>query len=270
MCVCGGSPGHLPPSGMSALPGHLRLGAAAAQLLLYGVHCARAHADLALQPCDAADPEQLWTLPADTGVAGNFVHESTKKCLMPHGCNDDPETALVLDSCTPACLPQHKQAGTFIMQGHGRIVSQMKKQLVVHGGPPLALRTWMKATTPAQQWLVGPAGKPPGGAGHTLQIGKSADGKGYLPNCPADPCCLSTHYDVVPDGDDGWSLVVAVTVVSLLYICGGLHLGRKRGLCTHIHIEQARQGWGLAGPGWLGIRSLPWQVAAHHRACIFR
>lgn len=150
---------------MSALPGHLRLGAAAALLLLYGVHCARAHADLALQPCDAADPEQLWTLPADTGVAGNFVHESTKKCLMPHGCNDDPETALVLDSCTPACLPQHKQAGTFIMQGHGRIVSQMKKQLVVHGGPPLALRTWMKATTPAQQWLVGPAGKPPGGAG---------------------------------------------------------------------------------------------------------
>ena len=106
--------------------------------------------------------------------------------------------------------------------------------------------------------------------GYTLQIGKSSDGKGYLPNCPADPCCLSTHYDVVPDGDGGWSLVVAVTVVSLLYICGGLHLGRKRGLCTHIHIEQARQGWGLAGPGWLGIRSLPWQVAAHHHACIFR
>jgi hypothetical protein len=131
----------------------------------------------------------------------------------------------------------------------------MKKQLVVRGGPPLALRTWIKATTPAQQWLVGPAGKPPGGAGHTLQIGKSADGKGYLPSCPADPCCLAAHYDVVPDGDGGWSLVVAVTAVSMLYICGGLHLGRKRGLCAHIHIEQARQVWGLVQDGWAFVRS---------------
>ena len=236
---------------MSALPGGYLL---LLLLLLDGVGV-RAHADVALQPCDAVDPEQRWTLPADTGVAGNFVHESTGKCLMAYGCNDDPQTPLVLDVCAPSCLPQHKEAGTFIMQHHGRIVSQMMKQLVVHGGPPLALQTWTKATDPGQQWVVGPTGKPPGGAGHTLQIGKSTDGKGYQPHCPTDPCCLSTHYDIVPDGDEGWSLVVAVSVVSLLYICGGLHLGRRRGLRTHIHIEQSKQLWGLVQDGWAFARS---------------
>lgn len=228
---------------------HLQVVSAAAAALFGCGTGVEAHTDLALRPCDAEDPEQLWTLPA-VAVAGNFVHASTQKCLMANGCNDDPTTILVLDDCTPTCLSQQKQAGTFILQNHGRIVSQMIKQLVVHSGPPrVALRKWQKTYDPGQQWTVGPASEP-AGKGFTLQVGKSADGKGYLPLCPKDPCCLTTHYDVVPDGDGGWSLVAAIFGVILLYLCGGLYLGRKRGHRTHIHVEQSKQVWGLVRDGW--------------------
>jgi hypothetical protein len=199
------------------------------------------HVDLTMVPCNPRDEQQLWTLPTPAGEAGHVIHQSTQLCLMASGCSDDARTALVLDDCKAGCLSGHRFAGTWSVENSQSteplaIVSSMMKKLVVDassarflGDPPLCLEPIDDKTKKPftnQQWTVSPPG---GGAGHTLQAGKSADSAGgYQPDCPREPCCLSVHHDLVPDGDGGWSLIVLATLALAGYLGGGVALGKWR------------------------------------------
>ena len=59
-------------------------------------------------------------------------------------------------------------------------------------------------------------------------MGKSIDGKGYLPGCPVEPCCLSVKHDLVPDGDGGWSMITILLLALGGYLGGGVAYGKRR------------------------------------------
>jgi hypothetical protein len=185
---------------------------------------APSHVDLAMVHCDAVDPLQRWSGMAVMARAGGgkLVHESSKLCLLSDGCNDDARGRLVLDDCKAGCLSGHRFAGTWSLSNDAQapqplaIVSSMMKKLVVDassvhfpGDPPLVMMPWDAKKLTNQQWTVTSLGHhgPGGGAGRLLQVGKSIDGKGYLPGCPVEACCLSVKHDLVPDGDGGWSMI---------------------------------------------------------------
>ena len=122
-------------------------------------------------------------------------------------------------------------------------------QLVVSASasePTLTLAPWDSQSSEHQQWKTN---MPYQGGDHRLQIGPlGADGAALCESTNAG-CCLSVHTDIVPDGDGGWALTMAAVAACLVYVAGGLYIGRRRGLKTHIHIEQSRQVWGLVRDG---------------------
>jgi hypothetical protein len=223
---------------------------------------AAAHVDLALLPCDAHDETQLWSMPAKgMGHGGcQLTHQASKLCLMARGCEAAEGTPLELGDCASGCAaPSDAKAAEFTLHHPGgtkpraleigaKPAEASAEDLLVVGAsssePILTLMAWDAASPTHEEWTTA---LPYIGPGHTLQVGKGKDGSAL---CAAEPCCLGAHTDVVPDGDGGWVLIVAALAVGLVYVVGGVYLGRQRtGRITHLHIEQGRQIWGLVQDG---------------------
>jgi|EP01043_Picozoa_sp_COSAG02_P038177 hypothetical protein len=58
------------------------------------------HVDLAILPCNAADPAMLWALPP-TGKQGQIIHQASKLCLMSADCK--------VQVCLCLPFPRHTQ-----------------------------------------------------------------------------------------------------------------------------------------------------------------
>ena len=226
---------------------HMALALAAAAALMATT---LGHTDLTMLPCNAADPQMLWELPAPSlqhGKAGQIIHQPTKLCLMSAGCKvaTGIKGALVLDDCHAPCLSGHHVGQLNVDQwtvGNDpkqplAIVSSTLHNYVIDasssrwaGDAPLVMEPWDTKFFTNQQWTVGPA---QGGGplpGHTLTVGKGAGTGGYLPDCPVEPCCMSAHHDIVPDGDSGWGIIVFLLLALGLYAGGGVAYGKRRDL----------------------------------------
>lgn len=126
------------------------------------------------------------------------------------------------------------------------------------GDPPIVLEPWNTKFFTNQQWTVGTATG--GGAGHTLTVGKAAGNAGYLPHCPTGPCCLGVHHDIVPDGDEGWSMTLVLVLGCTLYAAGGVVYGKRQAAgadsrrgrlaAYHPHYRQLAHVVGLCRDGW--------------------
>jgi hypothetical protein len=68
-------------------------------------------------------------------------------------------------------------------------------------------------------------------------------------------CSDALHSGGIPtDSVSSWVLVAACLVVVALYAGGGVYIGKKRGLKTHVHIVQLRQLYGLVIDGCAFVR----------------
>ena len=86
---------------------------------------------------------------------------------------------------------------------------------------------------------------------------------GYPPFCPVEPCCLSVHIDVVPDGDGGSLLAALILSGAVTYLAGGVVVGKlsqrptsggggsgiRRLAGSHPHFTQLEQLGGLCADG---------------------
>ena len=64
--------------------------------------------------------------------------------------------------------------------------------------------------------------------------------------------CSELHSGGIPSEsflNTAWALVIACFAVGVIYLGGGLYLGRKRGLKTHVHVVQLRNIFGLVVDG---------------------
>jgi hypothetical protein len=234
-------------------------------LLLLGLALRSAvplHVDLALKSCDPNDAQQKWELGTPVRGCGYpcaITHQSTKLCLMPKGCSDEPGTPLELGDCAAGCTGGNKVAGQFtISHSRNSLSTQMQSHHVATAtsGEPSVVMMPSKGIkdsnspddqSPDQMWTTA---KPYTGPGHTMQIGKSADGKGYGSRCPADPCCLSVHTDVIDDGEGGWALTALLLSAAVLYEGAGVALGISRpgpnpggrGISLHPHWARWMEG----------------------------
>lgn len=227
-----------------------------ATLLLAVLDSVWAHVDLALLPCDPQDEMQLWNMGTrGMGYGGVLIHQSTKLCLIPLGCDVEEGTPLVLDDCTSSCVASHPESGKFTLHHNSgampRVleISGITPALVtsaLNGAPVLSLSRFDSSAPDHQQWT---SKMPYKGPDHTMQVGRAKDGEA-LCDAKSGDCCLAAQIDVVPDGDGGWVFIVVAAVGAALYVFGGLYVGQRRtGRLTHIHIEQGQQVWGLVQDG---------------------
>ena len=225
-------------------------------VLLALLDSAWGHVDITLLPCDPHDQMQLWTMPArGMGYGGTLSHQSTKLCLMPQGCDVDEGTPLVLDDCASSCASSHPDADTFTLHhpsGANPRALELSKSTprlfasASSSAPFATLAEWDTESPDHQEWT---SALPYQGPDHILQVGTGKDGKA-LCDAPSGACCLGAQHDVLPDGDGGWVLIVALAWVAALYVFGGVYLGHQRtGRYTHLHIEQGKQVLGLVKDG---------------------
>jgi hypothetical protein len=215
------------------------------------------HMDLLIRPCDATDQQQLWDFGTrGLGRGGPITHQSSKQCLVAGGCHPKADAELALDACDLCSTPPQ---WTLHHQGqHPLALTPSNSPTICAAAFPSHPFVVLKACgspgvpLPYQKWTSIDPHSPDvpqtlyKGPNHQLKVGTDKDGK---PMCEKDPCCLSAHADLIPDGDGGWVLTVAIALAATVYVLGGLYIGRRRGLKTHIHIAQAGELLGLVKDG---------------------
>ena len=196
------------------------------QVLLLASAPLHAHTDIAMLPCRAGDPQMLWTLPPD-GKSGQIVHQLSGFCVLMKGCSDTLGQPVVLDDCAAlhksGCLSGHHRGMNSDKWIVGEkpdkplaIISANGHKYVIEASTELGLsmNTWVEASV-YQQWSVGSTVAGPRGPGHTLTLGT---GVGICSGPTSEPCCMTVHHDIVPDGDGGWGMIALLLVVVGLYL----------------------------------------------------